>query len=553
MRRSPTFTLVLMLIVTGLIGVLTIRAHAEQQQPQDQREPQSGPQSQSPDDKPIVSTRPVLLASSIEQSGSRAWAVYRNSQGEHLLVLIAPRESSSSAMYDAAPSGQVQAMRPLGNRLPIAIAAKNESVYLVYPSVYANDRRLMRVYSSSAFPSPLGGLWTVDPPTRLRSEQPIELDAQLLDLQATDDTLYALLVDADSTHHLMRLDPGAWTRLAMPEGLNTKRLDMVAIADRIVLVDRAGTSFNATMYDPQSQQWQPLPDALPLGKHTQLLSGQRAITAIDWDDNALARLRTWSPAGLFTLADGLELPSDARYAVLDSSSTLLGLRVIEQDPGSIEPGAAAEEIELTELDLLDSTLRYRGPPLASTPVSADEFRFLVGMMMLVMVGVLVVVILPDRSDAMQLPEGFAIADPGRRLIATMLDVVLVASIVGRFFDLSASEILTLSVIIRPDNAWAVIPATIIAGVLYATLSEWLMGATPAKLIVGLRVVRAQAGPSERPKLWSALVRNIVKWVLPPVAALALVDPEAMHRGDRASRSLVVVPLREDPTPSEPDL
>ncbi|CAN0594975.1 unnamed protein product [Laminaria digitata] len=158
--------------------------------------------------------------------------------------------------------------------------------------------------------------------------------------------------------------------------------------------------------------------------------------------------------------------------------------------------------------------------------------------------------MPDRSDAMQIPDACVLADPGRRLIATMLDAVLVASVVGWYFDVSASEILTMAVIVRPDNAWAVIPITMMMGVGVSTISEWLQGRTPGKMLVVIRVVRAQSGELVRPRLWSALVRNAIKWILPPVAALALIDPEALHRGDRASRTLVVSPRPADPIPSD---
>jgi len=49
-------------------------------------------------------------------------------------------------------------------------------------------------------------------------------------------------------------------------------------------------------------------------------------------------------------------------------------------------------------------------------------------------------------------------------------------------------------------------------------------------------------------LWAAIVRNIIKWILPPVAAMALIDPQMLHRGDRATRSLVassIEPVLDD--------
>lgn len=538
MRRSSIFTLLLILIVSTMLGSMTLNAHAQtDSQPDIESESQTANQP-----------RPVLLASTIATDGSRAWTVYRNSQGEHLLVLIAPREASDTLSIKAAPAGQVQAMRPLGRRFPQALAAVGDRAYIVFPAVYANDRRLMRIYSATAFPSPIGGLWVIDPPDRLRTEHPIETKGELLDLQSTRDTIWALL-EEDDTPRLLRLDREAWTPVALPQDLSTKRLDLVAIGNSIVLVDRSGTRFKATRYDNDQQLWTPLPDQLPLGGHTQLLASARAIIAIDWDEQDLARMRTWSPAGLFTLASDLELPSTPRYSVLDSSNTLLGMYAYTEQGDTIEP---TDSVEITEFSLLDNAITFQGAPVASSPVSADEFRFLITMMILVVLGVLVVVIFPDRTGSMLLPDDMVLADPGRRLIATMLDALLVASITARFFNVDTTEILTLSVIVRPDSTWIVIPATMIVGVAYATITEWRFSATPAKLLVGIRVVRAETGPRMRPKLWSALVRNFIKWILPPVAALALIDPESLHRGDRASRTLVVTPRQPDPIPRDED-
>lgn len=556
MRRSSIFTLLLILIVSVMLGSMTLRAHAQSEHhaaSQSDQQPTTPPETEfsnrsepTPSAPSPAQSSPVLLASTIAGDGSRAWGVYRNSQDEHLLVLVAPREASNALKIKAAPPGQVQAMRPLGRRFPQAIAAQGDRVYLAFPPVYANERRLMRVYSTGAFPSPLGGLWVIDPPDRLRTEHPLETPGELVAMQATRDTLWALIQDSGDAQ-LLRLDREDWVPISLPDQLSTKRLDLSAIDDRIVLVDRSGTGFKASIYDNTSQQWSPFSADLPMGKHTQLLAGLRAITVIDWDERDQARLRTWSPAGLFTLASDLALPSDSTYSVLDSSNSLLGLRAVLTKSDSIE---ASETIELTEFDLLDNSVRYQGAPVASAPVSADEFRFLAVMMILVMLGVLVVVIMPDRTQTMLLPDHTVIADPGRRLIASMLDAALVATIVAQLFGVAPIEVLTLSIIVRPDNTWGVIPAIMIIGVVYATLFEWMLSATPGKLIVGIRVARAQIGPRTRPKFWSALVRNIIKWVLPPVAALALIDPETLHRGDRASRTLVVMPRPLDPVPRD---
>ena len=492
-----------------------------------------------------------LLTGTISDTGSRAWTVYRNSHDDQLLVLLAPRDADSNASFPikAAPLGQVQAMRTLGNRNPLAIAAIDDRIYLVYPPGYANKVRQMRVYSATAAPGSVGGMWILSPSERLESNASIQTKGDLVDLQPSAEALYALLKEND-TPSLVKLVGNAWVPIELPDSINPRNLDLVALGDHIVLVDRSGPVFKAQMYHDELDQWEAFTNELPIGRSTQLLSGQRSISVLDWDEGDRARLRVWSASGIYTIATSDGVPIDARYALLDSSETLIAIRAVEPSEDPSEDETKSSTVELLEYDSTSLQQRFVGDPIASSPVSAEEFRFLVGMMMLIMLGVLVVVILPDRSSIMRIPEGCVLADPGRRLIATMLDAILVASIVGWVFDVGASEILTLSVIVRPDNAWGVIPATIISGVCFSAVCEWLMCATPGKLLMGLKVVRAQPEVVERPKLWSALVRNIIKWVLPPVAALALIDQETLHRGDRASRTLVVMPRPVDKTPAD---
>ena len=492
----------------------------------------------------------VLMSASLDADASRAWAIYRNTQQEHLLVFIPPRDELPDIRYEPAQPGLVQAVRPLGRKLPVSIAALNDRVYLAYPPVYANERRLMRVYSLSLTPSPVGGVWVASSADRFDTEPAIVTNGSLIGMQGTSSAVWAL-IEHENRVTLSVLDRLDWQSVDLPESINTTRLELTAIGKHPVLIDRSGLRFVAHEFDPETGAWSEFPESIELSDAIRITAGTRALSVLDEQEPGKARLRSWSPTGLFEIASGLDLPDSASIGALSSSSALIAISIDrETAEGALEQPPAS--IEILELGLLDGAERYRGAPIATTPVSPEEFRFLVGMMMLIMMGVLIVVIMPDHSSAMHLPEGVVLADPGRRLIATMLDAVLVTAVVGRLVDVSAADILTLTVIMRPDNAWSVFPLVIITGLMYSTMTEALFGATPAKMLVGIRVVRAQPGAPMRPRLWSALVRNGIKWLLPPVAALALIDPETLHRGDRAARTLVVMPRPAQPDPRDSD-
>lgn len=79
---------------------------------------------------------------------------------------------------------------------------------------------------------------------------------------------------------------------------------------------------------------------------------------------------------------------------------------------------------------------------------------------------------------------------------------------------------------------------------YATLFEYLMGATPGKLIVGCRVVVAEG---RRCDLKAALLRNLVRPVefhLPAILLMVFLTPSRQRLGDVLATTVVVEPRHE---------
>lgn len=494
---------------------------------------------------------PVLLTSGVSGQQTHAWAVYRNANDELLLVHVPPRDSDASASVpiDPAAAGEMHAMRPLGAKAPAAIGAIGPRVYLLYPKAFVSKQQLMRVYSGRAVPGAVGAMWGFLPLDRLDAEFPIRSGGVLIDLVATSAALWALLDEGDDGPRLLTLTESGWEARELPDERSADELRLSAMGDEPVLLDSASRAGELTplTFDADQRRWVTgalAPIEAPGGAF-KILPGEHGMIVVDWDDDPdRARIRTWSRAGDFVIAGEVQMPASGAYAVLGSTNRLFGIAARHAD----EP--TQPSVSVIEMDLADGSVMHRGDPIAQSPVSANEFRLLVGMMFMIMLGVLVVVIMPDRPDAMGIPEGFALADPGRRLVATMLDVGVIAILMGKLFGVHPQEIITLSVIVRADNAWLVIPSTMASGVALMSFSERVLGASPGKLVVGLRVVRAQQGPMRRAPVWALLVRNVIKWVLPPVAALAMVDPETLHRGDRATRTIVVSALRQ-PQADEP--
>ncbi|MCR9077270.1 MAG: hypothetical protein NXI07_14630, partial [bacterium] len=278
----------------------------------------------------------ILVASNLDDSPSRAWGVYQNSDRENLLVYFAPRDADLDASGGASTLGQIQAVRMLGSRLPIAIGALGDRGYVVFPPVRSDGKRLMRVYNLRAIPSTVGGLWMLEPTERFDVEAPIISDATLIGFQATTESVWALLRSEQGVE-LRRLAPQGWVDVPVPETISTRRLELHAIGSSPVLVDRSGLEFIGYRLDPESMLWTTIPYRLPIARETQLISGRNALLVLDEEDDGATRLRLWSNDGIFVLASDAELPGDASFAVLPSSSTLLGLRenIGEQDADPI--------------------------------------------------------------------------------------------------------------------------------------------------------------------------------------------------------------------------
>lgn len=494
----------------------------------------------------LSSTAPaqVRLGAGVDDTQTHAWGVYKNSAGEIVLVHLPPRDGSEigSISSDPAVPGEMHAVRAL-SKFPVAITGIDDRVFLVFPEVYSDRKKIRRVFSGRAIISPVGSVWSFAPSGRLESQPAITAEGELVDLIATSDALWALLKNVDR-FTLLTMTDSAWEQVELPapNESHIPNWTITAVGSQLIAIDLADENgLNPLSLEKSSNAWTMLgwPGLdKPAGTY-EILAGTQVLFILDSDSEGHTRIRTWSRAGVFTIAEEVDVPEGTTFAMLDSVNRLIGVASLEAEDASNESNSKSQPtVRVFEIDLSDGSFVYSGDPIVSTPVSAAEFRFLLGMMILIMSGVLVVVIMPDRADAMQIPDGFALADPGRRLMASIVDLFVISFLVGLIFDVRVIEIVTLSVIARSDGAWMAIPSVMLSGVGVSSIMEWIFGATPGKFLMGIRVMRAQSGPLQRIPFWAGLVRNMIKWILPPVAALALVDPEMLHRGDRATRTIV---------------
>lgn len=456
-----------------------------------------------------------------------------------LLVHLPPRRGSAHGET----AGTARRSRMLESR-PIAMAAHGRELVMVF------EGEPRRVLSIHAVPSALDGIWQDIPAGRMTPLPPLPADGELAGLALPEGKPAALIRLTDGWR-LLELIGGGWTDRPVPPDFTSVATDadvaLFAEAGSLSIV-RSGTEPAVfTRPDPDSDWTQhrlAIPAASrPLG----LIRGEVLVAVPAGPDSQGLELVLAGAGGASRLAE-IGLPDSVGdggpgLAVIPDESGRLAMVWMARD----EEGGVASMVR--ELSLSTGRVLYDGPVSRVLPVSPEEFRLMAAGLIVVMVVSLFVVLRPGgEGGAIVLPAGTALAFPGQRFSATVLDVAVCALIVSFVFGVPFTEIVTGAVLVTPGEGWVTIPAVFAVGAVYGTVMDRLAAGTIGKLILGCRVLRATVGPPGRGRRlgWgAAFVRNIVKWTLPPVAALAMMDGSGRHRGDVAAGAVVVTRLADD--------
>lgn len=478
--------------------------------------------------------------------GAHSWLVVKETGENWRLVHLPPRGFGNGA----SSSGQV---RPAVNleSPPIAIAAFGPRVYLVYqdasamgPDEEEHRPARVRVYSLRAVPV-IGGIWAFDPAGRFDSH-PFPVTDRPVAGAATDSLgrLVLLLGGDEEPASLLRLEDGDWSR---------PQLD-AELAASSLLGFASDTPGLAVLVDAQPPEvWSGLDVDGPLAR-SQVLDPAHLVGLVAvhffggqaaWVTRADESLRVWSSrAGQERLVATIEnMPGELSIAPIRVGGGRLG--ILER---SEQEGVAA--FRFVEVSLSTGEVLFDGPPAQDSPVTPGEFRMLAASLVLFMMAVLVLTFRPGLDpSAISIPEGTALAEAGRRLAASGVDFLLAALFTSGLYGVSLTSLVTGLVIFEPGDGWMAIPTTLLVGATAGTFCEAFFAWTPGKLLAGCRVIRLGT-EARRLSVARSAQRNIIKWLTPPIAAMAMLDPQTRHRGDDLARAVVVV-QGESPPPSEP--
>ncbi|MEZ6243761.1 MAG: RDD family protein [Phycisphaerales bacterium] len=507
-----------------------------------------------------ASAQPVGAGS----TSGHVWLVLPDTEsGGAVLVHAPPRHADNTARYRASEPGTLRVVRRL-TFMPVGIAAGGDTVTLISAAATsgqsAESPAAPRGFALEATPTPMSDFWAYEPGGRFLPVQPLPEGLEVRGVSAYDDAP-VLLGRLDGRWWLARLGANAWNPITLPEDAED--------ADTLVLTAATGDGLGIVETGSAGiwRAWAWRGEAAGDGRAWQLsaLTTRRSL-----GDGKIFRLgRRWlavrsMPGGIEittldesderSLASVAQAPKGAVIGVTSDFGGRL-VAVWTREPG---PGATSDDdVEIAEVSLATGDVLYRGDPIRVSPISATQFRMLAAALVALAVIALLIVLGPGETPAV-LPEGASLAEPGRRLIATLIDLAIAAGVCSVIFQIPVLDLLTFGVLFNGDGSWVALPATLGVGAAIGIVLEWLIGCSLGKAVLGCRVVSVRAPDAERAKangrpmaralLWQVTVRNVIKWALPPVAALALLDSSARHRGDVLSRTAVVVPS----PPPEPE-
>lgn len=213
-------------------------------------------------------------------------------------------------------------------------------------------------------------------------------------------------------------------------------------------------------------------------------------------------------------------------------------------PPSGTSGSAGGSMEVREISAHTGRVLYAGPSVSSSPITLSDYRLIVLTLFIATSLVLAFILRAEaREVVLHLPKGVSLAEPSRRAVAFAIDFVIWFSVAASFFGLGPFEAVSPEAILSGAGFWAFASGLALAATAN-TILECLVGRSIGKVVTGCRVllVRSRGGLADdhHPTFPLALLRNLLKWMLPPLGALLLADPEWRHPADRISRTVVVV-------------
>ncbi len=438
-----------------------------------------------------------------------------------------------------------------------------------------------------------GGRWMTGPEGALDSSPALPAGCRVYAMTATRAGLMAVVTsDAwarGASVRVLLLSMGAWTEVMRPgdgavlELATSVRLvstpegavliaagptleDAVAWAAVVTPGMRASSeedddpdapNLSPSKLTPARVQWSPLPALVGPGRAKDLVAagigGQVIVGWVGEDGTTLQASGGGTNAGWRQLA---RVPSAEGDVVLVPLASEGRVAVVWHGSQDTAKGAKAPGLRFAEVSAATGRVLAQGEVELAGPATRSDYRAVMILLAWVSAVVALIVLRPREDRVLLMPDGLALAEPAQRMIAGTIDLVLCLVAAGFILGRGPLEVLTTSatgLLTSTEGQW-LLAGTVLLGVATGTLSEWLTGRSIGKALCGC-VVADLSRPVPagdvfgRVRFGQSLMRNIVKWCVPPAGLFGVLSGAARHRGDEYAGAGVLSAV-EDETEDE---
>lgn len=506
-------------------------------------------------------------------STSHAWMIIPGA-GDGTILHFYPRRKGE-ALDAGAPARRAGVI----DGLPQFAAAGGDRLFIVCRGTQG-ERRIWRVFSMRAVAAPIGEAWVTEPMDGFDIHPPLDSPTRPLDFSVSAAGACALTIEGESLS-LRLLRGGRWMPLELPEGFDiatpSQRDGMRLLGTRdgllLLRIDSEARTIHAwscrwstqalsrldtertreglapLAWEPRNAAWETPPlDTLHAEIRVCVVDERVVMAARDGEGTLWLHVSPLPGELAFAPLDSLE-GVDAAFGVAGADGRLLVAQFEETHQG--------RGVRIRELDLAGAGVVYDGPARLGAPLGRPEYLLLAAIMLQLTACALVFILKPEQRDAIWLPDDYALAPGFRRMLGGALDLSLVLGITERFW-------LTFAPAILGENdtpvmrALALAVSTMALLVLQGTLLEAAFGRTLGKFVASIRVIAPRPVPGEtapvaaRPSMGQSFLRNLVKWGLPPLGLLSLLDREGRNRGDQMAGTLTAMRLEPEPLTRDDD-
>lgn len=465
---------------------------------------------------------PALACASTLRAGTDpAGLVAGDESGGWLVAPFTDKGGVLLFLPAAGPPGSIVSAQGLPT-YPAAMASLDGRLVMVFDPVVASPdapARLRQVREVRATPGPRVPMQFFSEPSPL---PPIEVGGVVEGLALTHDGPMVVLgpQHLGEPRRLLELGVSGWVDAAAPGDLDLLRPFQLLALDGAAVIAQDRSDSVASLWIRDQAPPEAVTGSVPQWREdelgaippsAQLISARGQVLALATDGDGADRLMIARAERWFDVAE-IERTSDRRWVVPVGNAIVVVTSTLA-DPTRFACTVLTPGGEVV----------YKGPAQTVGPVGRRELEVLGLLLASLLLTIAVFVFRPAGADriSVTLPEGYALADPWKRIVATTIDAAIAVLLSSLMWGVPLRAIVDLAMAVTGEHGvWPIVTAGGIL-TLISAVGEATTGRTPGKWMMGCRTV---ASSGDHPSWGQAIARNAVKTLCPPLAAVSLNVP-----------------------------